>query len=151
MLLLWSPTRLHAPFHPHIYCLREAVTGLYHTWYKRGLEAYISFYSKPLHLWWPVFMPYGINRNEWVKLKTPVWHFKVCKGYTWCLTLSVLILEYSRRTRSVPWLLMAWMLSSPGPHWLCRINRSLSSIRMDFKGMHSLNSLATGRFQFNFT
>ena len=41
-------------------------------------------------------------------------------------------LEYSRITRSVSWLLMAWLLVLPGHqqpgYWLCRINESLSSM-----------------------
>ena len=45
-------------------------------------------------------------------------------------------LEYSRRYRSIPWLLMPWLLPSPGHqqpwYWLCRINGSLSSTKKDF-------------------
>ena len=42
------------------------------------------------------------------------------------LILLVLKPEYSGQTRSIPWLLMPWLLASPGHHhpwyWLCRIN-----------------------------
>ena len=38
--------------------------------------------------------------------------------------------------RSIPWLLMPWLPVSPGHqqswYWLCRINRSLSSVQNDF-------------------
>ena len=48
------------------------------------------------------------------------------------LTLLVLKLGHSGRSRSIPWLLMPWLLVSPGHqqpwHWPCRINRSLSSM-----------------------
>ena len=50
------------------------------------------------------------------------------------LTHHMLKTEYSRTT-SIPWLLMAWLLVSPGHqqqwYWLFRINRSLSSMRKD--------------------
>ena len=49
------------------------------------------------------------------------------------LTLSVPKTEYSRRFRSIPWLLMSWLLASPGVQqpwpWLCKINRSLRFMR----------------------
>ena len=41
---------------------------------------------------------------------------------------------YPGLTRSIPWLLMPWPLTSPGPqhprYWLCEIARSLSSMRI---------------------
>ena len=50
--------------------------------------------------------------------------------------------EYSRQTRSLPKLLMPWLLVSPGHqqlgYWLCRINRSLSSRGKDFNYLHCL-------------
>ena len=45
--------------------------------------------------------------------------------------------EYAGRTKSIPWLLMPWLLASPGHqqpwYWLCMISRSLSFIRIDRK------------------
>ena len=45
-------------------------------------------------------------------------------------------LEYSWRSRSIPWLLMPWLLVSPGHqqpwYWLHTKNRSLSTMRNDF-------------------
>ena len=55
-----------------------------------------------------------LSRWRLVKLKTPAWHFKVCEGYTWCLTHLVLLMEYSMRTRSIPQLLMPWLLALLG-------------------------------------
>ena len=47
--------------------------------------------------------------------------------------------EYSRRTRSIPCLLMPWLLMSPGHQqvwcWLWRIYRSLASMRKDFNNL----------------
>ena len=58
-------------------------------------------------------------------------------------TLLMLRLEYCRRTGSIPWLLMPWLLVSPGHqqpwHWWCRINESLPSIRKDFSHLHLLS------------
>ena len=53
-----------------------------------------------------------------------------------CLTSQMPRLGYFKSTRSKPWLLMPWLLVSPGHQepwcWLCGINRSLSSVRKDF-------------------
>ena len=52
------------------------------------------------------------------------------------LVILVLRLKYSERTRSIPWLLMPWLLASPGHqhprYWLSRTNKSLSSMKKDF-------------------
>ena len=52
------------------------------------------------------------------------------------LTLNGRGPSYLGLTRSISWLLMPWLLSSPGHQqpwcWLCRIGRSLSYLRKDF-------------------
>ena len=52
------------------------------------------------------------------------------------LILLVLRPEYSGRTRSISWLLMPWLLMSPGHqpswYWPCKIGRTLASMRSDF-------------------
>ena len=59
------------------------------------------------------------------------------------LTLSVLKTEYSGVTRSIPWLLMPWLLASPGHqkpcYWQCRKSGSLSCMRKDFNYLCHLN------------
>ena len=61
-----------------------------------------------------------------------------------CLILSLLMLTFNVLgpsqlclTRSISWLLMPWLLASPGHqqpwYWLCRIGRSLSYSRRNFK------------------
>ena len=51
--------------------------------------------------------------------------------------------EYFRRARSIPWLLMPWLLELPchqqQQYWLCRLNRSLSSMRWNFKQLNHLS------------
>ena len=46
-------------------------------------------------------------------------------------------------TRSISWLLMPWLLISPGHQqpwfWLCRIGRLLSYLRKDFKYLRHIN------------
>ena len=60
-------------------------------------------------------------------------------------TLLVLKPEYTVRIGSIPWLLMPWLLVSPGhqqpSYWLCRINKSSSSIRKDFNNLQYLDGL----------
>ena len=61
-----------------------------------------------------------------------LWAMGVLSLSTWL----VLWLECSRMTRSIPWLLMLWLLRSPGHqqpwYWLFRVNRSLSFMGKDF-------------------
>ena len=55
---------------------------------------------------------------------------------SWSLTLKVWGLSYLGLTRSISWLLMPWLLASPGHqqpwYWLCKIGRSLSYLRRKF-------------------
>ena len=52
-------------------------------------------------------------------------------------------LQYFGKIRSIPWLLMPWQRKEPGHqqpwYWLCRINRSLSSMRQDVNHLHHLS------------
>ena len=55
------------------------------------------------------------------------------------IKLSGVKLKYSGRTRSIPWLLMPWLLLLPGHqqplYWLCRKNEPLSTVK---KGLNFL-------------
>ena len=63
-------------------------------------------------------------------------------SYNWCfyslvsLTLNVRGPSNLCLTRSLSWLLMPWLLTSPGHqhpwYWLCRIGKSLSYLRKDY-------------------
>ena len=50
--------------------------------------------------------------------------------------------SYPGLTSSISWLLMPWLLASPGHqhpcYWLCKMGNFLSSIRKGFHGVHSL-------------
>ena len=52
------------------------------------------------------------------------------------LTLSVQRLSYHSLIRSISWLLLSWLLASPGHqqprYWLCEIGKFLSFTRKDF-------------------
>ena len=72
-------------------------------------------------------------------------HLKMSSGKwrPFCLGLNVLTLNmrgpsYLGLTRSISWLLMPWLLTSPGHqqpwYWLCKICKSWSYLRKDFKG-----------------
>ena len=59
-------------------------------------------------------------------------------------TLLVLKEDDSRKTRSIPWLLMPWVIlvlpEQQHPQYrLCRINSSLPSTRMDFNNLYHLS------------
>ena len=59
------------------------------------------------------------------------------------LTLNVRGPSYLGLTRSISWLLMPWLLTSPGHqqpwYWLCRIGRFLSYLRKDFNYLRRTN------------
>ena len=70
----------------------------------------------------------------------------VCKMFWWwdeTLNLNVQESSYLGLTRSISWLLMPWLLSSPWHQqpWycLCRIGRSLSYLRKDFNYLCHIN------------
>ena len=52
-------------------------------------------------------------------------------------------LSYPGITKSIPWLLMPWLLTSPGHqqpwYWLCRIGIFLSYLRKDFNYLRRIN------------
>ena len=59
------------------------------------------------------------------------------------LTLNVRGPSYLGLTRSISWLLMPWLLTSPGHqqlwYWLCIIDRFLSYLRKDFNYLRRIN------------
>ena len=59
------------------------------------------------------------------------------------LTLNVRGPSYHGLTRSISWLLMAWLLTSPGHqqpwYWLCRIGRCLSYLKKDLNYLRRIN------------
>ena len=76
-------------------------------------------------------------------------HLKMSvKWLPFCLGLNVLTLNvrgpsYLGLTRSISWLPMPWLLTSPGHqqpwNWLCRIGRFLSYFRKDFNYLRRIN------------
>ena len=70
-----------------------------------------------------------------LSLSQPHSYFNEMKNL--CPNPSVLIKEHSERSRSIPWLMVLWLLTSPGHQQrplisLCWINKSLSSTRKNF-------------------
>ena len=59
------------------------------------------------------------------------------------LTFLALKSEHSRIIMSIPWLLMPWLIASPGHqqlwYWICRMKWFLSSTRKDFNYLHHLS------------
>ena len=96
----------------------------------------------------------ALNFNRLIQLNPTVSVISVKKNYTYCnrtnrftwcdnvmiSTRMVLKPKYSERTKSVPWLLMPWLLASPDFQQQCidcrRTCRSFT--RKDFKRMHQL-------------
>ena len=74
----------------------------------------------------------GVCGKCWLKSIPTGW----CKS-SYILTLNVRGPSYLGLTRSISWLLMPWLLTSPGHqqpwYWLCRICSSWSYMRKDFK------------------
>ena len=97
-----------------------------------------------LMLWthWPIDKISGIKFqaaiNEYICICVNVCIYI----YVW-LTLNVLGPSYLGLTRSISWLLMSWLLASPGHQqpWyvLCTMGRSLSQLRKDFNHLCHIN------------
>ena len=76
-----------------------------------------------------------------LKMSSVIWQ----PFYSWLivLTLNVRGPSYLGLTRSISWLLMPWLLTSPEHqqpwYWLCRIGRFLSYLRKDFNYLCRIN------------
>ena len=84
--------------------------------------------------------------NDWGQLTHIkglwMWHHVSSPGHN-KLTLNVRGPSYLGLTRSISWLLMPWLLTSPGHqqpwYWLCKIGRFLSYLRKDFNYLRHMN------------
>ena len=83
-------------------------------------------------IWFYFLMLCNISVWNWPNIMTIM-------SALWILTLGY----YLRLTGSISWLLMPWLLTSPGHqqqwYWLYRICRSLSYLRKDFKYLCHIN------------
>ena len=87
----------------------------------------------------------NLKRNLYIFVQENAFENVVCDmaailSQPQCVNPLELRPEYSKSTRSIPWLLMPWLHMSPGHQqpWnsLCGINRSLSSMRKHFNFWH---------------
>ena len=92
-------------------------------------------------------------KMQWFPYKKIWFQNIVCKWQWFCLdhfvsglnmlTFNVQGPSYLGLTRSISWLLMAWLLTSPGHqqpwYWLYKICRSWSYLRKDFKYLCHIN------------
>ena len=80
----------------------------------------------------PSTIPSAKDSQGWCLLEWKWWML-----YNWIIYFEVNI------SRSISWLLMPWLLTSPGHqqpwYWLCRIRRSRSYLRKDFKYLCHIN------------
>ena len=105
-----------------IMCLLLCMTSL------NNIISY-SVMIKVLSYSWLVFrLRYALISTQWLVTLVPC-----------VLTLSVRGPSYYGLVRTISWLLMPWLLTSPGHqqlwYWLCRICRSWYYLRKDFKYM----------------
>ena len=113
-------------------------------------QAIISTNAGILLIW-----PIGTNFNE-ISIRNQTFSFKKMhlkmSSAKWrpfffglnVLTLNVQGPSYLGLTRSISWLLMPWLLTSPGHqqpwYWLWRICRSWPYLRKDFKNLCHINA-----------
>ena len=83
-----------------------------------------------------------ITQDKWVTAFHEVWFQLPLSSQE--LTLNVRGPSYLGLTRSISWLLMPWLLTSPGHqqpwYWLCRVCRSWPYLRKDFKYLCHINA-----------
>ena len=93
----------------------------------------------------PVSVPVVARQRAGEKPQTEPMMTKYVLSDRWMLikTLNVRGPSYLGLTRSISWLLMPWLLTSPGHqqpwYWLYRICRSFSYLRKDFKYLCHIN------------
>ena len=99
-----------------------------------------SLADMPLIIWDTIFFHYLSLYCEMTWNVITYWEF-----FTKIILLFHLLLrlEYSKKSGSVPWLLMPWLFASPG-HWkswyqVYMMVRTLSSIRTDFNHLYLCN------------
>ena len=95
--------------------------------------------DKSAEIWIWIWIKWRSCFGKYIRNCFDIWqqtHTWVFPANMYHLTLLVLKLEYSGINWSIPWLLMTWLLVSPGHqhpwYWKCRIIMSLSSMRKDF-------------------
>ena len=84
----------------------------------------------------PLYEPMMVRLPTHICVSRPQW-VKQQKNLSIFLTLNVRGLSYRGLTRSISWLLMPWLLTSPGHqqpwYWLYRMCRPFTYLRKDFK------------------
>ena len=115
----------------HIY-ISQTVYAMFWWWYGDCVDQSISRYT----------VSYKVCHKYSEPSKERVNHQHVGLGYSG-LTLNVRGPSYLGLTRSISWVLMPWLLASPGHqqpwYWLCRMGRSLSYLRKDFNHLYHIN------------
>ena len=97
-------------------------------------------------------LQWNLKRNLYIFIQEAVFQISSKNWRPFCLGIDVIkvlkcaqwiLKSYLGLTRSISWLLMPWLLTSPGHqqqwHWLCRICRSWSYFRKDFKYLSHIN------------
>ena len=113
-------------------------------------EWHCPFKSAPTGKWnyvnpCPIFLGIPNQSTAYVKRQArPRWTYVRRSSVTpTCLTPNVRGPSYLGLTRSISWLLMPWLLTSPGHqkpwYWLYRICMSFSYLRKDFKYLCHIN------------
>ena len=117
-----------------------------------------SFDQNDRLIWQSITLRFLYNDLQWKKITAIILPWSVWRYWLWdksqhksimtrCyvnrLTLTVRGPSNLGLTRSISWLLMPWLLTSPGHqqpwYWLCRIYRSWSYMRKDFKYLCQIN------------
>ena len=128
------------------HCL-SALLQLHHhsrlnTWLQWIGQKQLRWDEKHLCFWFGATYTKGLTIYPW-HLMLSLGHKSVRSSDT--LTLNVQRPSYLGLSLSISWLLMPWLLSSPGHqqpwYWLYRIQRSLSYLRKDFKYLCHINVL----------
>ena len=94
--------------------------------------------NKLLHIFWSQWYIFTCALFDFLQIYTKI-YIKVIVITWWALSLrATKFLAWW--TRSIPWLLMTWLLTSPGHqqpwYWLCKIHKLLVFRRNNFNNLH---------------
>ena len=122
--------------HMQVICMQHACIIIRVIFVQIKTHAYCEHFNKSDVPYWLVY-----TSSLWLDMMQYIpWNMHTVRAL---LTLDVWGPSYLGLTRSISWLMMPWLLTSPGHqqpwHWLCRIGRFLSYLMKNLNYLCRIN------------